>query len=83
MNGTDESVTRVDLEVDCRGLLCPLPARQTEKALDTLQSGEVACVRCTDPAARIDLAALCARSGDRLLRTAVNEDELRFWIRRR
>ena len=83
MSGTLEPGVAVTLEVDCRGLYCPLPVQQTERALASLQAGDVVHVRCTDPASRVDLAALCARSGDALLRTETTDGELRFWIGKR
>lgn len=70
------------LELDCRGLFCPLPALRTEKALTRLAPGELLRVLCTDPAARIDLSALCERAAAELVRIEERDDELVFWIRR-
>lgn len=73
---------RRDRTLDCRGLLCPLPALETRRALDELAPGGRLLVICTDPAAVIDLAALCDETGDRLLDQLRHGDELRFWIER-
>lgn len=52
-----------DAEVDCEGLLCPLPVLKARKRLQTLHEGQVLCVRATDPMAAIDLPHFCAESG--------------------
>lgn len=48
------------LELDARGLACPLPALKARRALATLGAGDVLVVLATDPEAPIDLAALAA-----------------------
>ena len=70
------------LEVDCRGLICPLPVLETEKALAPLAGGAVVRVVCTDPASVIDIEALCVRSGYELVKTERDGAVLRFWIRK-
>lgn len=74
---------KADRRLDCRGLLCPLPAIETRRALEEMPDGAVLEVACTDPAAVIDLRALCDETGDRLLRHEQRQDELLFWIERR
>jgi len=83
MSRAPQPPIEVALEVDCRGLFCPLPVQETQRALERLDSGQVVRVRCTDPASTVDLAALCARSGDALLRTETSNSERRFLIRKR
>lgn len=73
---------RPDRELDCRGLLCPLPAIETRRALEEMAAGSILRVACTDPAAVIDLRALCDDTGDRLVRHQRRGDELLFWIER-
>ncbi len=38
-----------DIEVDARGLQCPMPIVNTKKTFQTLQSGQVLRVLATDP----------------------------------
>ncbi len=40
---------RYDVEVDARGLQCPMPIVNTKKAFQNLQSGQVIRVLATDP----------------------------------
>ena len=58
---------QVALSLDCRGLLCPLPALETRRRLASLARGAILEVVCTDPASQIDLRALCDETGDEFL----------------
>ncbi len=40
---------RYDVEIDARGLSCPMPIVNTKKAFQNLQSGQVIRVLATDP----------------------------------
>jgi tRNA 2-thiouridine synthesizing protein A len=48
------------MELDARGLSCPLPLLKARQALAGLAPGETLVVLATDPEAPIDLAALAA-----------------------
>ena len=52
-----------DEELDCEGLLCPLPVLRARKRLMGLPGGAVLCVRATDAMARVDLPHFCAEAG--------------------
>jgi tRNA 2-thiouridine synthesizing protein A len=52
-----------DQELDCEGLLCPLPVLKARKRLAAMVSGQVLCVRATDAMARIDLPHFCEGAG--------------------
>ncbi|MBI1171938.1 preprotein translocase subunit TatB [bacterium] len=56
-----------DVELDCEGLLCPLPVLKARKRLARMLPGQVLCVRATDAMARIDLPHFCAQSGHRYI----------------
>jgi tRNA 2-thiouridine synthesizing protein A len=51
------------MELDARGLSCPLPLLKARQALAGLAPGETLVVLATDPEAPIDLAALAADEG--------------------
>ena len=51
-----------DLEVDARGLLCPLPVLRLARALRRAPAGTVAVLLATDPAAVADVEAFCRES---------------------
>ena len=52
-----------DHEIDCEGLLCPLPVLRARKRLMGLVAGQVLCVRATDAMAAVDLPHFCAEAG--------------------
>ncbi len=47
-----------DLELDTRGLSCPLPILKTKKSLNELTSGKVLKIVATDPGAVKDMRVL-------------------------
>jgi tRNA 2-thiouridine synthesizing protein A len=51
------------MEIDARGLKCPLPVLRLEKALDGLPDGARLIVRADDPVAKIDIPLYCAQHG--------------------
>lgn len=55
------------LEIDARGLRCPLPVLRVRKALEGLPEGAEVRVLTTDPMAAVDLPHFCAEAGHRLL----------------
>lgn len=56
-----------DVEIDCEGLLCPLPVLRARKRLKTMAPGQVLAVRATDGMAAIDLPHFCAEAGHSFL----------------
>lgn len=59
-----------EIEVDARGLLCPLPVLLLRKRLQGAEAGQVVRLLATDPAAAIDVPHFCAESGHELLDSA-------------
>jgi tRNA 2-thiouridine synthesizing protein A len=62
-----EAKMQWDVEIDCAGLLCPLPVLRARKRLMAMAAGEVLRVLATDKMAAIDLPHFCAQSGHELL----------------
>ncbi|HMF09543.1 MAG TPA: sulfurtransferase TusA family protein [Thermoanaerobaculia bacterium] len=58
-----------ELEVDARGLLCPLPVLRLARALRAAPAGALARLLATDPAAAQDVATFCRERSCRLLET--------------
>ncbi|NEY91353.1 sulfurtransferase TusA family protein [Tabrizicola oligotrophica] len=54
---------KIDVELDCEGLLCPLPVLRARKRLLAMRPGQVLAVRATDGMAAIDLPHFCAAAG--------------------
>ncbi len=55
------------LEVDTRGLKCPLPILKAKKALTGLAPGDLLKVVATDPGSVRDFQAFCKQTGHGLL----------------
>ncbi len=68
------------IELDLRGLKCPLPVLRTRKALRRLASGERLAVLCTDPLAVIDIPHLARSEGFRIETQDDVDGALRFVI---
>ena len=54
------------VQLDLRGLKCPLPALRTRKALKQARPGQLFLVECSDPLSVIDIPNLLRETGDRL-----------------
>ena len=57
----------VDIEVDARGLNCPLPILKAKKALNTMQSGQTVRVFSTDIGSIRDFQAFAKQTGNELV----------------
>lgn len=68
--------------LDARGLNCPLPILRTKKALNAMQSGDILKVVSTDPGSLKDMASFCTQTGNTLLTSQQNGDDLEFLIRK-
>ncbi len=71
-----------DEDLDCQGLLCPLPVLRARKRLISLAPGTVLRVTATDPMAQIDLPHFCAEAGHELLDSSTAGPVSTFLIRR-
>jgi tRNA 2-thiouridine synthesizing protein A len=57
----------VNVELDCHGMLCPLPVIKLAKALPTVAIGETVTVLADDPAAAVDIPAWCRMRSQELV----------------
>ena len=71
-----------DEEVDCTGLLCPLPVLRARKRLIAMSTGHVLRVLATDAMAAIDLPHFCAQSGHQFLGASEDNGISVYLIRR-
>lgn len=71
-----------DEDLDCEGLICPLPVLRARKRLLAMAPGAVLRVSATDPMAAIDLPHFCAETGHALLATHRDGSVTRYLIRR-
>ena len=71
-----------DIEVDARGLLCPLPVLRLARALRDAPPGTVARLLSTDPVSVQDVDVFCRDLGHSLLEMRREGDVLVFRIRK-
>ncbi|MDZ5698619.1 MULTISPECIES: sulfurtransferase TusA family protein [Phyllobacteriaceae] len=71
------------IQLDLTGLMCPLPALKTRRALGRLKRGDRLEVHCTDPLAAVDIPNLISETGDRIEDITRDEERIIFLIERR
>jgi tRNA 2-thiouridine synthesizing protein A len=72
-----------DLELDCRGLRCPLPVIRLAQRIDEVALGQIVAVAAEDPAARSDVPAWCRmRAQEYLGEDAAADGTPRYLVRR-
>jgi tRNA 2-thiouridine synthesizing protein A len=72
-----------DVELDARGLNCPLPILRAKKALNGMQSGQVLKVVATDPGAVKDFQTFAKQTGNELLSHAEADREFTLYMKRK
>ncbi|MHB1666929.1 sulfurtransferase TusA family protein [Thiomonas sp.] len=73
----------VDMEVDARGLNCPLPILKAKKALAGMQSGQLLRVLATDPGSVRDFQAFARQTGNELVEQKQEPNSIAHVMRRR
>jgi TusA-related sulfurtransferase len=71
------------IEVDTRGMHCPLPILKAKKALAQMASGELLQVVSTDPNSVRDFQAFAKQTGNELVEQLSWQDEYVHVLRRR
>lgn len=71
-----------DLELDARGLNCPLPILRAKKSIQGLAAGQVLRIVATDPGSVKDFEAFCKQTGNALLASSQQGGEYHFHIRK-
>jgi tRNA 2-thiouridine synthesizing protein A len=70
------------VEVDARGLRCPIPVIRLGAAIRDLPGGALVRLLATDPAARSDVAAFTRMRGHELVETTDEADHTTYLVRR-
>lgn len=77
------SAPGIALEVDARGLNCPLPILRAKKALAQLESGQLLKVLSTDPGSARDFEAFARQTGNELVAQSTDGEVTAHVLRRR
>lgn len=70
------------IEVDARGLNCPLPLLKAKQALNALQSGDELSVLATDPGSVRDFRVFAEQAGHELLESSQQDGLYRYRLRK-
>ena len=70
-----------EVELDARGLLCPLPVIRAQDRARDLAAGDVLVVVATDPGALHDIPAWCRVHGHEVLTADETPDEIRIRVK--
>lgn len=71
-----------NLQLDAKGLSCPMPIVKTKKAIDTLNSGEVLEVQVTDKGALADIPAWAKAGCHTILNKSEDAGVITFFIQK-
>ena len=74
---------KIDQEIDCSGLSCPLPVLKTKKAINSISSGQVLKVTSTDPGSNKDISAWSKHTGNTILKHEDQSGSFVFYIQRK
>ena len=71
-----------DQELDCQGMLCPLPILKTKKVIDTMDVGTVLKMLSTDAGSVNDINAWTRQTGNVLVYSNQNEGLYTYFLRK-
>lgn len=74
---------RFDVELDAKGLSCPLPILRAKRALAELAPGQVLKVVATDPGSVADMQAFAKLTGNALTGISEEGETFAFFLRRK
>lgn len=77
-----EIMMKSSLQLDAKGLSCPMPIVKTKKAIDTLMPGEVLEVQVTDKGALADIPAWSKAGGHIILDQSEEAGVITFFIQK-
>jgi tRNA 2-thiouridine synthesizing protein A len=72
-----------DVQVDARGLNCPMPIVKTAQAVKAMASGQTVEVLATDPGSVKDFAAWSKTTGNDILEQTADSGVFRFVMKKK
>ncbi len=73
---------KVDLDLDLKGLLCPMPMVKVSQRIGDVPVGGVIRAVATDPGAMADIPAWAKSTGNEVLSAGKEGDEYVFLVKR-
>lgn len=71
-----------DHEIDCSGMLCPIPVIKTSAAIKKIEVGQILKLVATDPGAPPDMEAWSRQTGHELLEHHEEDGKFIFFFKR-
>jgi tRNA 2-thiouridine synthesizing protein A len=72
----------MDMELDTKGMNCPMPVLKAKKAMNQLENGQLLKIEATDPGATEDLKAFCRAGGHELIKSDQADGVFTFVLRK-
>lgn len=72
----------VALEIDARGLACPMPLLKARQAIRQLDANDILHLTASDPGALRDIPSWLRQAGHELVQQDEEQGVFNFWIRR-
>ncbi len=72
----------IDQELDCSGLLCPMPIIKTKRLMDTMAAGELLRLVSTDKGSVSDVQAWSRQTGNELVDHNESNGVFTYYIRK-
>ncbi|MDO9577342.1 MAG: sulfurtransferase TusA family protein [Candidatus Cloacimonadales bacterium] len=73
---------QVDQSLNCIGLSCPMPIIKLNKAIKSMESGEVLEMIGSDPGSKSDVPAWCNKTGNIFLEQTEDNGAFKFYIKK-
>lgn len=73
---------KVDLELDLKGLLCPVPVVRVSQNIKKIPQGGIIKAVATDSGSIADFSSWAISTGNKILKTEQNDGEITFYIKR-
>ena len=73
---------KVDLELDLKGLLCPLPMVRVSQNISKIPVGGVLKATATDPGSMADIPSWARTTGNEVVKTEREGKNFVFWVKR-
>lgn len=73
---------KVDLELDLKGLLCPLPMVRVSQNINKIPVGGVIRAIATDPGSLADIPSWAKSTGNEILKSEKIDKDLVFYVKR-
>lgn len=78
----EKTMINADMELDARGLNCPLPILRAKKSINELEAGQVLRIIATDPGSVRDFEAFSKQTGNELLESAEENGEFVYLLKK-